>query len=182
MRKARNMAANHNSDLLYQINEKTNGSLIKVVEANRDMHRNQVLSNTERSRRNRFIAKNANMNNTNQPGQTSIRQNTRTENNASNNRKETSEIRRNVAKYPNRQTDRRNVKTPGKIYSYPGTEVKNFRNGRNSNYTSKSNVERIKVESIGNPKVTYGGIKDNPAENQRRRRRLEALIRERAQI
>ncbi len=222
--RAQQMAANRISNLYQQINEETNQSLFRAQDANREMHRMQVLSNTELGRRNKFIAKNENGNSTtlyqsNQTNQnqrrnrvpdqrrreqTQNRQPIRTVNHPRNTTQQNNRVQRNPIQQ-NKRVQRRNIQQNKRVQRNPIQQTNRVHRRNQSQQTNrvhrrnpiqqqrkippKQRRRRVQNQhqgqshnSIQNQRSTkvakWNGITQNPAEQARRRKKLEARIRE----
>lgn len=184
MENAMKMAANRNNNLLNQINDNTSNSLLKTVQVNREMGKNQVLNETTHSRKHRFISKNGNFN----EAEVDVSESRRANNNVrktpspSNNgrtpisKNTVNRRNHNIRKPTQTRHDRRNVNNSGKIYEYPGKPVQASKN------IHARNGAKVIRRPVNNTKEVSAGLSTNAAEETRRRRKLEAIIRERANI
>jgi len=167
--RAKQMASNRVTNVYQKIDDQSGKSLTRAIQANKDMHKHQVLSNTELGRRNKFVSKNEReVRLRREPARRNRAPERRVPDRRNANRQVNVDRRRSA---PNRDTK---TVTRGRHIPEPRENIRQNVNARREP-SSKSQLE---TRYSRTPVEAKRGFTTNPAEEMRRRRKLEAKIRE----
>lgn len=173
--RAQNMASNRISNLYNQINVESDNSLTRAVDANKAMYKQQALANSNLGREKKFQAKNANVQGVRKSqDRRNVKQGV--------NRKRVQQTHQNpqvnqwiksydVSKYQVKQNSKANVKS--QAYKTPKRNIQAKQPPvKTSRRRQVNSVKPVRRQNM------VQNMYSNPAEEVRRRRKLEAKIRE----